>query len=214
MAKRSVAILDAQTRVLSKNQVLFLRRNQPGWSLGLFAMFTVLLVACGGAANNGLGIEGGNGAGSREVAADFAIKIYTGASSVGGEEIDFSDLRGKPVVLNFWAGLCPPCRAEMPDLQEFYEEFGDRVTLIGVDVGQFTGLGDQDDARELLESLAITYPTGFTNDNSVMQDYAVLSMPTTVFITSEGAIFRKWSGALNRQTLTDITNEMLGQEPG
>lgn len=214
MAKRSVAILDAQTRVLSKNQVLFLRRNQPSWSLVLFAMFTVVLAACGGATNNGLGIEGGNRAGSREVAADFAIKIYTGASSVGGEEIDFSDLRGKPVVLNFWAGLCPPCRAEMPDLQEFYEEFGDRVTLIGVDVGQFTGLGDQDDARELLESLAITYPTGFTNDGSVMQDYAVLSMPTTVFITSEGAIFRKWSGALNRQTLTDVTNEMLGQEPG
>jgi thiol-disulfide isomerase/thioredoxin len=213
MAKHSVATSDAQTGVLSKSKASF-GRNRKGWSLSLFAVFTMLLVACGGVSNNDLEIEGSNRSGSRDVAADFPINIYTGASTVGGEEIDFSDLRGKPVVLNFWAGLCPPCRAEMPDLQEFYEEFGDRVTLIGVDVGQFNGLGNQDDARDLLESLDITYPTGFTNDGSVMQDYAVLSMPTTVFITSEGEVFRKWSGALNRQSLTAITNEMLEEEPG
>ena len=178
--------------------------------LCLATIFTVILVACGETASN----VGGNEAGSREVAADFAITMYTGASQVGGEEINFSDLRGKPVVLNFWAGLCPPCRAEMPDLQEFYGESNDRVTLIGVDVGQFTGLGNRDDARDLLESLAITYPTGFTNDGSVMQDYAVLSMPTTVFINSKGEIFRKWSGALNQRALVEVTNEMLSQEPG
>jgi thiol-disulfide isomerase/thioredoxin len=211
MAKRPVATRYNHTSVLSMPKELF-RRNKPGWYVFLFAVLTLLIVACGSVASKGPGIEETNGADSRDVAADFPINIYTGASTVGGEEIVFSDLRGKPVVLNFWAGLCPPCRAEMPDLQEFYGEFDGRVTLIGIDVGQFTGLGNQDDARDLLESLAITYPTGFTNDGSVMQDYAVLSMPTTVFITSEGKVFRKWSGALNRQTLAEITNEMLNQE--
>ena len=190
------------------------QKYRPGPVFFLLAIFTVLLAACGSVADSNPGTPEGNASESQNVAADFAITIYTGASLVGGDEIDFSDLRDKPVVLNFWAGLCPPCRAEMPHFQEFHQEFNDRVTLIGVDVGPFTGLGNQDDARALLESLAITYPTGFTNDGSVMQNYAVLSMPTTVFITSEGLIFRKWSGALNRQTLTEIVSEMLSQEPG
>lgn len=174
----------------------------------LVCILAVALVACSG----GVSGTGGNEPSSRDLAEDFTITMYTGASQVGGEEINFADLRGKPVVLNFWAGLCPPCRAEMPDLQEFYNESSDRAVLIGVDVGRFTGLGDNDDARNLLESLSITYPTGYTGDGSVMQDYGVVSMPTTVFINSEGEVFRKWSGALNRQKLDEITNEMLNQE--
>ena len=179
-----------------------LRLRKTGSLLFLGTILAIILAACGGATS------------SAEVAADFPITIYTGAAKVGGEEINFSDLRGKPVVLNFWAGLCPPCRAEMPDLQEFYEEFKDDVTLIGVDVGQFTGLGNQDDATGLLDSLGITYPTGFATDGTVMQDYRVLSMPTTVFIGSDGAVFRKWSGALNSDVLADITKELLSEERG
>jgi thiol-disulfide isomerase/thioredoxin len=172
-------------------------------------VFTTILVACSGAMN----IGGGDGGDAENTAADFAITVYTGATELGGEELDLSDLRGKPVVLNFWAGLCPPCRAEMPHFQEFYHEYGDRVTLLGVDVGQFTQLGNQNDARDLLESLAITYPTGLTNDGSVIPDYGVLTMPTTVFIDSQGEIFRKWSGVLNKDKLVEITDEMLAQEP-
>lgn len=210
MAKNLASTPTPSTGILSKSRTAF-SKYRPAWPLFLLALFTLLLMACSSAADEGLGIGQPDTSGAENLAADFPITMYTGASVVGGEEIDFSDLRGKPVVLNFWAGLCPPCRAEMPDLQEFYDEFDDRVTLIGVDVGQFTGLGNQDDARDLLQSLSITYPTGFTADGSVMQDYAVLSMPTTVFITGQGEVFRKWSGALNKSTLINITNEMLGQ---
>ena len=62
--------------------------------------------------------------------------------------VRLSDLRGRPIVLNFWAGLCPPCRAEMPNLQAFYEKFGDQVTLLGLDVGPFTGLGSNQNGEE------------------------------------------------------------------
>ena len=167
-------------------------------------VLVLVLAACGGGAGDSA--PAGNG-----LAPDFSISLYQGSAELGAETVNFSDLRGKPVVLNFWAGLCPPCRAEMPDLQEFYMEFKDRATLIGLDVGQFTGLGTQDAARSLLSELSITYPAGFTTDATVMRGYKVLSMPTTVFVDSSGAIFRTWGGVLNREKLTEITNEMLSQ---
>ncbi|MCH8297928.1 MAG: TlpA family protein disulfide reductase [Chloroflexi bacterium] len=138
--------------------------------------------------------------------------MYQGQDVVGGQEVNFSGLVGqKPIVLNFWAGLCPPCRAEMPDLQEFNEKFQDRALLLGIDIGQFTGLGSQEDAQDLLQELGVTYPTGFTTEGGIIRDYEVLGMPTTIFIDAQGQIFKKWTGALNREVLEEITLEMLNQ---
>ena len=142
---------------------------------------------------------------------DLSLSMYTGADRVGGEELALSTLEGQPVVLNFWAGLCPPCRAEMPDLQRFHEDLGDEALLVGVDVGQFTMLGGEPEARELLDNLNITYPTGSTPDRRIMQTFMVTTMPTTVFVNPDGTVFRKWSGVLNHETLVDITNQMLAQ---
>ena len=140
---------------------------------------------------------------------DFAFTLYQGQERLGAESLNFSDLRGKPVVLNFWAGLCPPCRAEMPEFQEFYDDYHDRVVLLGIDVGQFTSLGNREDAQALLKQLGVTYPAGFTEDPAIMRNFKVLGMPTTVFVDSEGEIFRSWIGALNLKTLSKITDEML-----
>ena len=142
---------------------------------------------------------------------DLTLSMYTGAERVGGEELALSSLEGQPVVLNFWAGLCPPCRAEMPDLQRFHEELGDEALLLGVDVGQFTMLGGEPEARELLDNLDITYPTGSTPDRRIMQTFMVTTMPTTVFVNPDGTVFRKWSGVLDHETLVEITNQMLAQ---
>ena len=176
------------------------RARRPAMGMALI----LVLAACGGGAGDSA--PAGNG-----LAPDFSISLYQGSAELGAETVNFSDLRGKPVVLNFWAGLCPPCRAEMPDLQEFHDEFKDRATLIGVDVGQFTGLGNQDAARSLLNELNITYPAGFTEDDTVIRRFKVLAMPTTVFVDASGAIFRTWGGVLNREKLAEITNEMLSQ---
>ena len=142
---------------------------------------------------------------------DFTFTLYQGQESLGAESLNFSDLQGKPVVLNFWAGLCPPCRAEMPEFQEFYDDYHDRVVLLGIDVGRFTSLGNQDDAQAILQQLAVTYPAGYTEDAAIMGHFKVLGMPTTVFVDSEGEIFRSWTGALNLKTLSEITDEMLAQ---
>ncbi len=143
---------------------------------------------------------------------DFPISLYQGADLMGMDstEVNFSEFfQGKPVVLNFWAGLCPPCRAEIPDFQRFHEEFGDRVTLFGLDVGPFTGLGSNQNGRELIEELGVTYPVGSTTDGNVMREYRILGMPSTIFMTRDGEIFRNWVGILDEAKLIEITEEML-----
>ena len=178
----------------------------------LAMILTVAAIACGGSSSSSTSIVGDGASSSGDQAPDFSITLYQGQDVVGGEEISLHSLFGdKPIVLNFWAGLCPPCRAEMPDLQEFNGKFEDRALLLGIDLGQFLGLGNQKDAQELLNELEVTYPAGFTADGNVIQDYRVLGMPTTIFIDIDGNIFNKWTGALNVSILEEKTLEMLNQ---
>jgi len=136
------------------------------------------------------------------LAPNFSFNLYQGEDILGSETKQLSQLRGTPVVLNFWARLCPPCWTEMPELQEFSEEFQGQIILLGIDIGQFTGLGPPRDASKLLDSMGITYPAGFTDDGDVVEQYKVLAVPTTVFIDGQGRIFQKWTGALDRGTVT------------
>ncbi len=146
------------------------------------------------------------------LAPDIALSMYQGLTEGGGEKIALSDLwekRRQPVVLNFWAGLCPPCRAEMPDFQRLYERPDRKFALIGVDIGPFIGLGSRDDARALLRELAVTYPAGTTFDIGTVRNYEILGMPTTVFITTEGQIWRKHAGLLTFDQLKAFTDELV-----
>lgn len=142
---------------------------------------------------------------------NFDINLYTDGGIFDSETLSFADIftLGKPVVLNFWAGLCPPCRAEMPDFQDVYDEYGARVVIIGIDIGPYVGLGDHEDARTVLRQLAITYPTGYTHEHTVVPSYHVLAMPTTVFLRPDGEVVRTWRGALNRSKLVQLVEELL-----
>lgn len=201
----------ARRRVAAAAGAASRRRRRNGMLLGGVGLAGLLLVAAAAI----FLVDGGSGTGvpvAEGMAPDFSFTLYQGESELGAESLDFSNLQGKPVVLNFWAGLCPPCRAEMPDLQRFYEDTEEEVTLVGIDVGRFNGLGNQRDAQNLLKELRITYPAGFTRDGSVMRGYEVLSMPTTVFIDSKGEIFEKWSGIITQDILTEVTAAMLRAE--
>ena len=192
--------------------------GKAGRGVMALAVLAFLLAACGGGSGDAeeqmpsisTGTEIDMSA-EKDLAPNFTFTLYQGEDKLGASELDLAQLRDKPVVLNFWAGLCPPCRAEMPDLQAFYDQFKDRATLIGIDLGRFTGLGSEQDARDLLQDLDITYPAGFTNDAGVVGDFRILGMPTTIFIRADGTIFKKWSGALNEDVLAKQTNAMLGQ---
>ena len=188
----------------------------PGALAVALAVGTFLLAACGGGSDDVVQKLPSVSTGSevqmdKDLAPNFDITLFQGEAKLGGTDINLRQFQGKPLIINFWAGLCPPCRAELPDLQEFYNEFSDRITLVGVDLGQFTGLGTLQDAKDLLEELQISYPVGFTDDASVIRKYKVVGMPTTIFIDANGDIFKNWGGALNSGVLREQTNAMLGQ---
>ena len=182
-----------------------------------------ILVSCGGEnqssypitplASEPLASEG-KGPG---IAPDFKIVAYQGEEAFGGKEVWLSSLfsrnpgEKKPVVLNFWAGACPPCRVEMPHFQEVYEEYQDRVLLIGLDVGPFVGLGSREQGQALLKELGVTYPAGTTFDAEVVRAYKVLGMPSTYFIKPNGERVRTWTGILNRKKLVELVKELLSK---
>ena len=145
-----------------------------------------------------------------DLAADFVIIVSQGQDILGGDNVAMASLVGeKPVVLNFWAAECPPCRAELPEFQEFHEEYGDRILVLAVDLGQSTNQGTPEQGRELLGELGVTIPAGYTEDPQILPKYRVLGLPTTVFINSDGSIHNKWTGALNKDTLIEKGKEML-----
>ena len=150
--------------------------------------------------------------GEENIAPDFRFMLFQGEDVLGASEMALSQLEGRPLVLNFWARFCTPCWSEMPELQDFYEEYDDRVRLLGIDVGQFTGLGSHKDAGRLLDSLGITYPAGYTDDGRVVRDYQIRAMPTTAFITADGEVFRLWTGSITREEVTTIVRMMLEEE--
>ena len=145
------------------------------------------------------------------LAPDFTLPLYSGGEFVGGvETVSLSDLRGKAVVVNFWAPLCPPCRAEMPDFEALWQELqSEDVMFLGVDVGPYTGLGDRASAVEFLEEIGVSYPTGQAVSADVVRDYQVLGMPTTAFIDRDGRLVRKWTGGINEEKLRELTLQLL-----
>ena len=143
---------------------------------------------------------------------DLEISAYQGQETLGGESASLSSVlaQGKPVVLNFWAALCPPCRAEMPEFQRVHEHRGDEVTILGVDIGPQQFLGTREEGRALLQELGVTYPAGTTYDETVAREFEIVGMPTTIFIRADGSVARKWSGILTEDKLNELVDELTG----
>jgi thiol-disulfide isomerase/thioredoxin len=161
----------------------------------------------------------GAGANSRDssTAGRFPIVAYPrGIPAIGSPQRDFTELlgTGQPVVLNFWAGQCPPCRAEMPAFQSVYDTHGDDFLLVGVDVGPFIGLGTTQSAIDLLAELGITYPTARALDARAVQDHNILSMPTTIFYDGEGVEVARQSGVLSEDMLGTRVRDLIEAQAG
>ncbi len=142
---------------------------------------------------------------------DFKIVAYQGDPLLGGHETTFAGVfaQGKPVVLNFWAGNCPPCRAEMPGFQTVSEQFKGKVIFVGIDVGPFLGLGTHEDAQRLYKQLGIRYPLAYAVDPSPLRLFTVRGMPTTVFLTASGRIVDEATGILTEDSLRDRIRNLL-----
>lgn len=128
-------------------------------------------------------------------------------TSLDGEEITLSSLRGKKVVLNFWATWCPPCKAEMPHMQSYYEQYAkdDNVEIVAVNLTSgerdLTADGKIDTVMTFRDSFELTFPIVLDPENAVGSEYKILTIPTTYFIDSNGYIQRAIRGPMDADML-------------
>lgn len=128
-----------------------------------------------------------------ETAPDFSLP------GINSEEVKLSDYRGKKVFLNFWATWCPPCRAEMPDIQRFYEERKDDIVILAVNIGEEKGK-----VVDHLNISSFTFPVVLDRDKSTASEYLVRGIPTSYFIDKNGTIINKVTGAISYQQMLDL----------
>ena len=108
-----------------------------------------------------------------------------------GETVSLSDLRGKPVMLNFWATWCPPCREEMPFIQQVYEQWSDKgLVVLAINLGESSAK-----VKEFMQSYGLSFPVLLDTKEDVAQKYNIRGIPTTVFIDKNGIIQVRITGA-------------------
>lgn len=143
-----------------------------------------------------IGLEKGN------IAPDFTLY------NLDGKPLTLSDLKGKRVVLNFWTTWCPPCKAEMPHMQEYYEKYKeeDNVEIVGVNLTYYREKVER--VEQFLKSYNITFPIMLEPDESVASQYKIITIPSTFMIDTEGRIQKQIIGPLDLDTLRDNVTQL------
>ncbi len=110
-----------------------------------------------------------------------------------GNSVSLSQYNGKPVFINFWASWCPPCKEEMPIIQEFYQKYGDQIEFIGVNL---TFNDTKEEALAFMKQGGFQMPNLFDYDGKVAELYRADSIPTSIFIDKNGVIKVRKKGAI------------------
>ncbi|MCP5026493.1 MAG: TlpA family protein disulfide reductase [Actinomycetia bacterium] len=121
-----------------------------------------------------------------------------------GSTATFADFAGKPLVVNFFASWCSPCRAEMPHFQTVHEDLGDEVTFLGLASGDRV-----EDARALVEETGVTF-TVASDPGEFLIHFGGIAMPTTALVSADGVIVDMFTGPLDEERLRDRIAEHLG----
>lgn len=131
----------------------------------------------------------------KEKAPDFTV------ADENGREIRLSELRGMPVVVNFWANWCPPCRAEMPAFDNVWAEFrGGKIAFMMVNLTD--GMRETVEAAgDFIKAQGYAFPVYYDTQGEAAAAYGVRSIPTTLFIGRDGNVVHRAQGEINEATL-------------
>lgn len=146
----------------------------------------------------------GNGANAATTPApDFTMTDADGAT------LTLADFKGKPVLLNFWASWCGPCASEMPDIQSAWEEHGNDVEFVIVNMTDMNGETEQS-AKAFLAENNYTFPCYFDANNSAATAFGVSSIPQTYLINAEGNIIGAYMGAMDASVIAQGIDMLTG----
>lgn len=123
----------------------------------------------------------------------------------GEGTVSLVQFRGKPVVLNFWASWCVPCRKEMPAFRAVAARLDGKVTFVGVNHQDGRG-----GAIDLLEETGVRYPSAYDPKGTVAPTFGLFGMPSTVFISAEGRVLDERTGEMSQSELEDTIRELFG----
>ena len=126
-----------------------------------------------------------------------------------GNEVRLSDFKGKPVIVNFWASWCPPCKAELPYFESAYLQYGDQIVFLMVDLAD-GGTETQESGARYIEESGYTFPVYFDLSGSASNAYQLYSIPQTVAVDAEGNITFSQIGSLPEETVLRIASDLAG----
>ncbi len=129
-------------------------------------------------------------------APDFELK------TLSGETVKLSDLKGKKVMLNFWATWCGPCKAEMPEMEQFFKSADKDIKILAVNIDP------QLDVKGFVDEYKLTFPILLDTEDAVNEKYQVVAIPTTYFIDSNGIIQNKFPGTMKLADMKELTSKL------
>ena len=161
---------------------------------GVLMLLAVTLVACGGGDSSGpTGVNKGN------LASGFTLEALDGSS------VSLDGYRGNVVLINFWATWCPPCRAEIPDIEQVYQaRQDDGFVVLGVNEEE-----PRESVEPFVEAMGMTYPVLLDERGQVLKMYRAIGLPMSVLLDQDGVIQVRHVGALTMEQLEDYLAQVL-----
>lgn len=132
-----------------------------------------------------------------QVAPDFTL------TNLNGEEVVLSDLQGKKVVLNFWTTWCPPCKAEMPHMQSYYDKYADKDNVEIIAVNLTYSNDSVKKVEQFVSSYKLDFPILLDEKDEVGRIYEVITIPSTYMIDTTGKIQHQIKGPLDKSALRE-----------
>lgn len=148
--------------------------------------------------------SGTNDAGGLKVgqkAPDFTLQ------TLDGEEISLSDLKGKKVMINFWATWCPPCKAETPHMVKYYNEKAKSENFEILSVNAMSTESKSENVSKFIDEYKMTFPVVIDPRGEIVSQYEVLNFPTSFFINTEGVIQEKLN-LIDEEQLEKVVNSL------
>lgn len=128
-----------------------------------------------------------------------------------GNEVKLSDFYGKPIIINFWATWCEPCKSELPAFNNIYNEYGDKVTILMINLTD--GSRDTvDGVKKFAEDNGYDFPIYFDTEQSAAQAYGLYSVPVSVYIDGKGELYGINTGSMSEETIKRHLDDMLKDE--